>query len=114
MLSIIINNIINIQHADANNADESRPTRMPANNTPSIDPFQKERYSIVDKYIPTYLQLLSQTFSKFSLCRDAPDEVPIRRRGTSSPGKHVCQSLLTPRQAAIIEYHNLGVDHLGG
>lgn len=58
MLSIIINNIINIQHADANNADESRPTRMPANNTPSIDPFQKERYSI-STYLHTYFHRLS-------------------------------------------------------
>lgn len=58
MLSIIINNIINIQHADANNADESRPTRMPANNTPSIDPFQKERYSI-STYLHTYFHTLS-------------------------------------------------------
>lgn len=66
------------------------------------------------RQVHTYLGLLSQTFSKFSLYRDAPDEVPIRRRGTSSPGKHVCQSLLSPRQAAIIEYHILGVDHLGG
>lgn len=58
MLSIIINNIINIQHADANNADESRPTRMPANNTPSIDPFQKEKYSI-STYLHTYFHRLS-------------------------------------------------------
>lgn len=58
MLSIIINNIINIQHADANNADDSRPTRMPANNTPSIDPFQKERYSI-STYLHTYFHRLS-------------------------------------------------------